>query len=177
MDNIFEKEKGFTLLEMLISIMVITIGVLGIYSAVLKYTKATQVARENLTAAYLGQEGIEIIKNIRDTNWINAETWNDDLTGCDAVDGSCEIDTIFGGGTAKDPVFTIWSGSGRSLYIENSTKLYKYLASPGASDIRTIYTRKITIDSVTDDVLKIQVDVYWRGKTTTVKEDIYNWNQ
>ncbi|MDD3170627.1 MAG: hypothetical protein PHW71_02540, partial [Candidatus Pacebacteria bacterium] len=73
--------------------------------------------------------------------------------------------------------FTAWSGSGRYLYIENASGLYKYLASPGASDVKTIYTRKVTITEVGSDELDIVVDVYWRTNTMTVKEDIYNWKQ
>jgi len=164
-------KKGFTLIEMVVSVFIITVAVVGIIQVTTKYIQQTKAEKENYVAALLGQEGIEIIKNIRDTNWIDVAVWNDGLTTCGS---GCEIDMTF---NAETPVFTAWSGSGRNLYIENSTKLYKYLASPGASDIKTAFTRKITIDSTTNDVLKIIVDVYWRGKTMTIKEDIYNWNQ
>jgi len=170
MDNIFEKEKGFTLLEMLISIMVITIGVLGIYSAVLKYTKATQVARENLTAAYLGQEGIEIIKNIRDSNWVSDATWNTGLTACGS---GCEIDYEKKGGNGVTDGLTAWSSPGNFLYIDATTGLYKYEHT--SSDIKTPWTRKITIDAGTADILKITVLIAWSSNSMTIKEDIYNW--
>lgn len=170
-----KNNKGFTLIEMVVSVFIITVAVVGIVQITTKYIQQTKAEKENYIAALLGQEGIELIKNIRDTNWINADpTWNEGLTTCGA---GCEIDVTFGGGSAGSPTFTAWTGSGRNLYIEDSSKQYKYLASPGASDVRTAFTRKITIDSSTNDVLKIKVEVYWRGKTMEVREDIYNWNQ
>jgi prepilin-type N-terminal cleavage/methylation domain-containing protein len=165
-------KKGFTLIEMVVSVFLITVAVVGVVQITTKYIQQTKFEKESYVAALLGQEGIEIIKNIRDTNWVDVDpTWNNGLTTCSA---GCEIDMTF---NAETPVFTAWSAPGTSLYIENSTKLYKYISSPGVNDVKSIYTRKITIDSATSDILKIIVDVYWRGNTTTVKEDIYNWKQ
>lgn len=156
-------QKGFTLLEMLVSISVITIGVIGIFSVVIKYTQFTQQARTNLTASYLAQEGIEIVKNIRDSNWTSGANWNTGLASCAS---GCEADYL-------STSLSAWAD--RYLYVENSTGFYKYLASPGSSDVQTPYKRKITITAVGNDELDIKVDIYWSGNTTTVKENIYNW--
>lgn len=161
-----KKTKGFTLLEMLISVAIITIGALGVFSAVTKFSQQTQQERENLVAAYLCQEGIEIVKNIRDTNWMiePAVIWKDGLTSCSS---GCEADF-------EDSSLTAWS-SGEYFYIENSTGLYKYIVSPVSGDVVTPYKRKITITEVGDDELDIVVDVYWSAYTMTIKENIYNW--
>lgn len=65
--------KGFTLLELLVSIIVIAIGVLGTYSVVQRIFVITFNSSHHLTAAHLAQEGVEIVRNIRDTNWIEDE--------------------------------------------------------------------------------------------------------
>lgn len=172
MNIFFKKEKGFTLLEMLISIMIITIGVLGIYSAVFKYTKDVQQIRENLIASYLCQEGIEIVKNMRDSNWVGSLAWNNGLTTCAA---GCEIDYDNKGGDGVTPGLTVWSDPGNFLYIDATTGLYKY--EHIAADIKTPWTRKITIDTGTLNTLKITVVVFWNSGSNNmiVKEDIYNW--
>jgi prepilin-type N-terminal cleavage/methylation domain-containing protein len=173
MNNIFKKEKGFTLLEMLISIMIISIGVLGTYSVVFRYTKNTQLERENLIASYLCQEGIEIVKNMRDTNWLTTgNSWNAGLTSCAS---GCEIDYNGKGGDGSTSGLTVWS-SGNYLWIDAMTGLYKYEYVSG-TDTETTWKRKITIDSSTTDILNITVTVYWGSVATamTVKEDIYNW--
>lgn len=161
-----ENKKAFTLIEMVVAIFIIIIAVVGIIEMTSKYVQRTKFEKEAYTAALLGQEGVEIIKNIRDNNWIDGGVnWNNNLTSCGS---GCQADYSSNTLSAYD---------GSYLYIENTTKFYKYISSPGANDIKTVFTRRITIDSGTADILKITVDVFWRGNTTTVKENIYNWYQ
>lgn len=162
MNNAFKKEKGFTLLEMLISIMVITIAVLPIYQAVFKYTRNTQLERENFIASYLCQEGIELIKNIRDTNWIQGLAWDNGLSAC--LGSGCEIGP-YGG-------LSPWAD--RFLCIDQVTGFYRYI-TPVAGDITTSFKRKIVISKPTADEIDITVTVYWGNKTMVVKENIFNW--
>jgi prepilin-type N-terminal cleavage/methylation domain-containing protein len=159
--TINEKTKGFTLLEMLISLLVVVVGVLGVFSAVAKYSQNTQQEKENLVASYLCQEGIEIVKNIRDSNWVNGAAWDTGLTSCGS---GCEADYTTG--------LTAWSDEGRNLYIEGATGFYKYVS--GAGNTETPYTRRINIASGVNEA-NIVVNVYWSGYTMTVEEDIYNW--
>lgn len=168
MNNIFKKEKGFTLLEMLISILIVTIGVLSIYQAVYRYTKRTQLERESFVAAYLCQEGIEIIKNIRDSNWVAGTTWNNGLDACINTVG-CEADYRLSGAGA----LTLWSSPGRTLYIDGSAGFYKYGNVTG--DVETPYARKIEILSQGTDELDITVTVYWKTNSMIVRENLYNW--
>ena len=165
MINKRKNQNGFTLLEMIVAVGIITFSALGIFSAVARYSQQTQQERDNLVAAYLCQEGIEIVKNIRDTNWVSAApSWKNGLTSCAS---GCEAD--------YSSSLTSWSSPGNSLYIQSSTGLYKYIGSPQSGDVQTPYTRKITITEVGNDELDISVDVYWTGNTMTVKENIYNW--
>ncbi|MBU2545232.1 prepilin-type N-terminal cleavage/methylation domain-containing protein [Patescibacteria group bacterium] len=71
--------KGFTILELLATIVVISIGVLGAYSVAQKIFSLTFISTNHLTAAYLAQEGVEIVRNARDTNWIEGDDWRDGL--------------------------------------------------------------------------------------------------
>ncbi len=163
-------EKGFTLLEMLIAIVIVTIGVIAVFSATTKYTEQTQQEKESLISSYLCQEGIEIVKNIRDTNWVSGVAWNTGLTSCAS---GCEADY-----TSNN--LTPWSDQGRNLYIVGSGSyegLYQYIVSPQSSDLMTQYRRNITITQASSDELDIQVDVFWKSYTTTIKENIYNWKQ
>lgn len=160
------RNKGFTLLEMILAVAIITIGALGVFGAAARYSKLTQKERDNLVAAYLCQEGIEIVKNIRDTNWVqSASSWKDGLTSCSS---GCE-------GDFTDSESLSAFSSSDFLYIDGATGLYRYISSPGSGDVKTSYSRKITIIESGDDELDITVDVYWGASTMTVKEDIYNW--
>ena len=52
-------EKGFTLLELMITIFVIAVGLVGIMTLIQNTLQSASIVRLNLTAAYLAQEGIE----------------------------------------------------------------------------------------------------------------------
>src|SRR3989344_4749088 len=59
------KKTGFTIIELVISIFIITVAVVGVYSAFSLAVILSSDAANRLTAAYLGQEGQEIERNIR----------------------------------------------------------------------------------------------------------------
>lgn len=75
--------KGFTVLEVLIAILVISIGVLGTYSVIQNIISETFSSTYRLTAAYLAKEGIETVRNTRDTNWLEEENWDNGLSSSD----------------------------------------------------------------------------------------------
>jgi len=157
--------KGFTLLEVLAAIFLITIGVLGTLALVQKTIAFTQITSSQFVAAYLLQEGIEIVRNIRDSNFlkirqeIEGVSWNDGLTGCS---GGCEADY-------ND--LTLTSYAGKFLKIDGG--FYNY-----DSGLDTIFKRKITITPDTN-VLEVVVEVSWqeRGRWHKVmaQENLYKW--
>ncbi len=73
------KLKGFTLLEMILAIFVLVVGILSIMSLIQGTISANALAVDRLTAVYLAQEGIELVRNKRDSNWLAEESWNDKL--------------------------------------------------------------------------------------------------
>ena len=67
--------KAFTLTEVMIGMMILTVAIV---SASNLLTGIIDSNRNNLTtlqAYYLSQEGLEIVRNIRDTNWLHNRDW------------------------------------------------------------------------------------------------------
>jgi len=78
--GILKNGAGFTILELMTAIVVISIGVLGAYSVVQQIFSYTSISSYRLTAAYLAQEQIEIVRNARDVNWLeNDPEWKEGL--------------------------------------------------------------------------------------------------
>lgn len=90
------KQRGFTLLESIVAIAVFTVGV---STAVFVITQAINVGsrtRDRIIATHLAAEGIEVVRNIRDRNWLAARSWTDgilDLTDA-CVQWDSDYDTI-----------------------------------------------------------------------------------
>jgi len=157
-ENMPPVRGGFTLLETMFAILIVSIGILGIHNGMNFATKNTRLARENFIGTYLAQEGVEIVKNMRDNNWVNGWAWNTGLTACTT---GCYADYA---------TSTLALGAGPVLKL-NANGFYDY----SSSATTTIYSRKITITPVGGDELDIKVDVFWNNVTTTIRENIYNW--
>ena len=159
---------GFTLLETLISIFIIATAVVGIFSLITQINVTGLVLSSQLTAAYLAQEGLEITRNIRDSNWIKIRTidptfpWDQGLTGCAL---GCEADY-------NDWVLTPFANQ----YLKINNGFFNYDLGEA-----TKFKRKITINPDMDNVLQVSVKVFWeiRGEAhqIIVRENLYNWLQ
>ncbi|MDI6591435.1 MAG: prepilin-type N-terminal cleavage/methylation domain-containing protein [Patescibacteria group bacterium] len=158
--------KGFTLLEVMAAIFVITVGVIGGMTAVQKTITLISISSSRLIAAYLVQEGIEIVRNIRDTNWLEGRAaevpWDEGLQICSA---GCE------GDYTMNQSLVSWQGG--YLNIDNNN-FYSY-----SSGNPTKFKRKITISKLEPDILEVQVKVTWseRGmpQSLSAKEYLYKW--
>jgi prepilin-type N-terminal cleavage/methylation domain-containing protein len=197
-----KKEKnGFTLIEIIISILLLSVGVVGVFSAFSVVTILTSDSADRLTAAYLAQEGMEIVRNIRDNNWLNMNnvasgkssnvyTWTDGLLSCDQ---GCEADYTTGTGAGGAWVMQPWAST--PLYINNTSGFYNYTST---GDTKTKFKRKITIiqvqdvDNKSDHIIMVKAQVSWDEKATilnpaltadtcgaynciTTEETLYNW--
>ncbi len=169
--------KGFTLLEVIIAIFIISVGVGGVAKIMPSLIAGTSVSQSRLVVAYLAQEGVEIVRNIRDTNWLedhnrgDSTPWDEGFFSPVNCANGCEID--YTGLTLEDPLFAVYSG--RKLKIDPNG-FYKYNC-PGCPDAK--FDRKITITPDGSDILIIKIDISWqdRGKfyNFPVQEKLYKW--
>lgn len=179
MINKISNKKGFTVLESLVAIGILTISISGAFSSVQQSLSQATNAKEEVKAFYLAQEAIEIIRNKRDSNQlaiINTGTGNW-LTGISQNAG----DPCFFGKTcrtdAKD--FNLvdcgggW-GSCQNINQDQSTFLYNY-DTISASNIATNFKREIQIESVNADEIAVTVKILWNKGSFKVKEYLFNW--
>ncbi len=153
-----KQKKGFTIIEVTMSILIMTIGIVGIYYLTPRIISVMAVNKSRFIAAQLAREGMEIARNFRDTNWIEEEDWREGFTGC--LSG-CSADY-------KDTEFSSYGA--RELRI-NSSGFYNYDSGENSG-----YKRKITMSS-SPNYMEITVSVLWDGKGSPleIKERLYNW--
>lgn len=68
--HFFRDQKSFTLLETIVAIYVLLTGIVGVMSLSQQNLQSVSVFRNQLIAANLAQEGIELVRNQRDTNYL-----------------------------------------------------------------------------------------------------------
>lgn len=180
--------RGFTLVETMVAVAVVTIATIGPLYAVQKGVTASYVSRDRLIASSLAQEGIEYVHGIRDGNYLynlanpvaTPLSW---LYGIDGTGGSqncttgatCTIDTTLTPTTAV-VLCPVSPGVCPPLRL-TSSYLYKQTAS--TSDVVTRFTRTVKLTSVSAREMKVTVTVSWITArvpySVTVVEILQNW--
>ncbi len=164
------QNKGFSIPEIMIAIFVVTVGVLGIYALLPHIIGSIFENKDRFIASQLAREGFEIVRNIRDTNWLEdrqpgvSNDWDEDLTGCTA---GCEVDYLVS--EVIDPALDSWTEPGRYLKIDGNG-FYSYSAG-----VETKFKRKVTIGAGTVDQLDITTTVFWNDNFLVIEERLYNW--
>lgn len=85
---------GFTLMEVVVMLFILSIGILSILSLARRSSYFQSVKKNLISAAYLSQEGIEVMKNIRDTNIIlknDYDNW-DGISSAGVGDNTYKLD-------------------------------------------------------------------------------------
>ena len=177
--------KSFTLLEVILAITVLTLAVGASFVLISQTLALVSVTQSKLIASYLTQEGIEVVKNIRDNNWLKFQSWDQGLEG--DRDYEADYDDF---NLTECPYPCDYDHDYNLHFLKISEQgFYNYdLGNP------TIFKRKITISDKEDldqdpekdpeekpDRLKVSVEVLWREKgknqSITAQEYLYNWTK
>ena len=173
---------GFTLVETMVAIAIISISIIGPLYSVQQGVVASYVSRDRLVASSLAQEGVEYIHAIRDNNFLyniaNSATPRSWLYGLDGTGGSANCSGT--PGCKVDPTqnaITVCSGTCSALNL-SSTGVYNHLAISG-SNVATRFTRTVKVVAVSSNEAKVTLTVTWVTArvpyTITVTENIQNW--
>lgn len=70
MKVIIKNKKGFSFMEVMVSVFVLSIGITAIVALMAGNIKNSIESRDSIIASELAQEGDEIVRNIRDNNFL-----------------------------------------------------------------------------------------------------------
>ncbi|MDD5749640.1 MAG: type II secretion system protein [Patescibacteria group bacterium] len=73
-NNSSGRQEAFTLVELIITIAVFTIGIMAAFTLALANFNENRSNRDRIIAANLAREALEIVRNIRDSNWLAADS-------------------------------------------------------------------------------------------------------
>ncbi|MDP2741592.1 MAG: hypothetical protein Q8O66_02835 [bacterium] len=136
--------SGQVLVEAIVAISLLTVGFLAIFSLLGRSLALNRATVQSYTATYLAAEGIEIARNIVDTNGIQKRAWNDSF-------GNNDYEMEYNSNS-----FT--QNQGRFLAYDPSTHLYSY-----AGPIQTPFKRVVRISLIGSEEIKVNSIVTWVG--------------
>ena len=162
----FKSGAGFTILEIIVVVFIIAMGLVGVLSLIIQNVQVQYIHKNTLIASQLAQEGLELVRNTRDNNWLVVNPWNYDLV--------------------LENYIVDYTGSLSSVTDISEAKLQLgntgfYWHDTTASDPDTIFSRLITIAQGPElnDSLNVSCLVQWSEKSGVreyvVDTILYNW--
>ena len=188
------KGGGFTLVETLVAISIFTVSILGLMSVLTSGIANTNYAKKKMIAAYLAQEGIEYVRNIRDTFVLfgdnSSPNWNQfrnaiDKCGNPGIPKNCYFDEQnlnFSDPSMPITKISIQSCDGNScpvlLYNSNTGKYNYDISGENSGLVRTI---QAVYQGNPNDSVKILSTVSWSqgsgNYSITFSENLFNWTE
>lgn len=197
--NIKNKNSGFTLVEALTAIFVLTFVVVGLMTVVSDSLFATKYARDEITANFLLQETIDFVRNDRDTSvFLNTSSdintaWDSfyakyEAVGCNNTSTGCTLNANVSSGSN---IFSCTVDACRYLYLEdpegdkdnsnNSFYITRDHPSWTSAKPRTNFRRtlKVVKQGVDNNQLVVTAKVYWKNgnlnKSRTLTTTLSKW--
>ncbi len=168
--------RGFSLVETLISVAILLVAVIEPISLISDSLHKIYYAKDEVIAISLMQEGVELVRQVRDTNMLNASPW---LTNLSPGDYTVDVGSFVAGGAPSSFVIpcVYCSGVLQPVYLDSVSGLYRQ----NIAGTRTQFSRIISIDNtgLPANESKVTVRVGWSTGGNTggvlVKEYLFNW--
>ncbi|MDP3836739.1 MAG: type II secretion system protein [bacterium] len=157
---------GFSLIEMMAVLVIVSLGLIGVASLATQSIQAQTINRGNIIAYQLAQEGIEIVRQKRDTNWLQALDWKDGIgTGTYCVD------------YFKPDLRVVASPSECQLRLD-ADKWYRSPFVLSTVSAATPFFRSVTIEAATSS-MSVRAVVTWMDRSRAhrfeAETELYDW--
>ena len=157
-------QKGFTLVETLVALFILSIAVTGALAVITYNLQSATMIKNTFIANGLVQEGMEITRNLRDSDWLALRSFG-------SFGGSARIND--GTYRAQWNDTSIHRNGYDVLYVD-SKGLYNYEAGEP-----TMFSRGIGITKISEQEIKIFVQVLWKernlDKSVSAEVHLFNW--
>ncbi len=173
----FQSNRGFTLVETLVAIFVLMIAIIAPMSIASQALSTARHAKDQVTASYLAQEGVELVRNIRDNNVLSSTPiiWNEGSLGVSALGSETHCYSVNCKINPKDLSISDCSGNVCEALSIDTNGIYGYSGTP------TPFSRKIFLKMVSSNEISVSSTVSWTSggsgisSTITLTDTLFNW--
>lgn len=171
--------RGFTLIETMVAIALLMVALIPPMSLAAQSLTTAYFARDQITAFYLAQEGVEIVRSVRDANII-ALAKGQTITDVFCTPSNCipygttasnapvfTVDALQTTSNALDTCAQIGSGQYQCPYLQTNGSVYGYSpgCEPNGSNATWSVTDCGTLDGWTDTTFTRTVKAYLLNAT------------
>jgi Tfp pilus assembly protein PilV len=171
--------KGSSFVEVMFSVFLVSVGITTAISLITLGIKNSTENRRQLVAAMLSQEGIELVRNIRDTNAkTNSDSFNGIAEGFYIINYNDNPLSLNSSGNAKLKYF-----SSTGFYNHNSgvnSQFSRKIAITGTGEQRSVYSTVTWEDSpflLASDIIPTELICNLASKCTFTKIMLNRWRE
>lgn len=186
-------QSGQGLIEIIVAIAIIVTGISGAVTLTYSNLRSNESSITQIIGANLAREGVEVVRNLRDENWLLGSNW---LNGIKGADNDAILDYNIGTNNWSLDFTKNGISSGRLLLDANGSYNHKNGAYTPYYRLLTTYVnlcqhrttsvlRPITVfqtcNANENDVgIKVKSEVQWQENGSTkvyaIEENLYNWH-
>lgn len=148
------------MIEVIVAIAVLGVGIAGVLALISRTISAGTAAGDRMIAANLAQEGIEVVRGLRDANYIQGNAYD---KGFSAGTNCVNFDSTSLDAGCTQGITLNWDGS-------------HYTHAPGAS---SKFFRNLDMATTTDSdgeiFWRIQSTMSWDNSDLTAEDHLYDW--
>ena len=167
-------QQGLVLLETIVALGILVVGVMAVVAMSMGSLRAVNTANNRIAAVNLAREGVELVRIVRDTNWMDqAQTWPFGLNN-----GSYTIDSESGdilSPVAGNPPAVTGCGSQCDLYLDAQNRFTHTITATDAGFDRMI----IIADAAGLETKRVVIEVSWiqdgGPATYRLESHLSNW--
>lgn len=161
--SVKKPNKAFTLVEVIVILFVISVGLIGVLSLIVQNIQSQNLNKNSSVVYQLAQEGLELIRNVRDSNWIAGNSWNKNLAPGEYY---MDYQNLF-----PNPLISPDQGN---LYQDsNGYFFHNSIGTP------TVFRRILLIKNNDLNSVRIKSSVFWfdRGRSFSYELEtlLYDW--
>ncbi len=168
--KIIKNKEGSLIIESMVAAALVVVGLLGMFQLIYRSSNVDNSVIDKFQATYLAAEGIEVVKNVIDTNIANSLPWNYNLTDGTYDDVSFDNLTINGSYGASTISLDRTEG-----VFEGQNSIFQS-ANPVTA---TIFSRSVGVSSNGGSEIDVSSTVSWveegNPKSVVLEDRFYNW--
>ncbi len=183
------RRKGITLVELMTAAFVLTVGLLGALGLATSNARNQSIGAARLAAANLAREGVELARNIRDSNWLAGDAWYTGLS-----DRECAVPDVQGGKFSFRDCGNLTSSAYAVFRTPDGVHYQGVSSRPGEEEVYRTYRRVkfafLCLDGDTETTncdptnaigvkVSSEVSQLVRGqdRVTEITAKLYDWKQ
>ncbi len=181
-NNKLKIKQGFTLIETLVAITVLTVAIAAPLTLASQSLSAAYTARDQVVAFHLAQEAIETVRAQRDHNLLNILKNNPSINWLDGLivepPGGNPAPFLVDSITGKFTACTNGESSCPYLKFDKSNGFYGH--KNGLESKFKRFVRITEISNTNSDEVRVKVVVSWKSgsfstRQVVVEENLFNW--